>query len=78
MDCPDAAKVLLKDFGNKWPAERELEESTRERYESAFRLHVVPYLGDLALADIKESRIRTWRKKLVDKKVGQPNESPCR
>jgi integrase len=72
---PDATKVLLVDFGNRWLAERELEESTRERYEIAFRLHVVPYLGDRSLADIKEGSIRSWRKALADNKVGQPTRA---
>jgi integrase len=72
---PDAAKVLLQNFGNRWLTERGLEESTRERYESAFRLHVVPYLGELPLSDVKEGRIRSWRKALVDKKVGQPTQA---
>ncbi|HET9140543.1 tyrosine-type recombinase/integrase [Actinophytocola sp.] len=68
---PDAGKVTLAEYGSSWIRERPLAETTRERYEFAFRLHVVPYLGDLAVSDVKDARVRAWRQQLVDKEVGQ-------
>ncbi|UVS76330.1 tyrosine-type recombinase/integrase [Actinokineospora sp. UTMC 2448] len=68
---PDAGKIKLAEFGSRWIAERRLEETTRERYEIAFRVHVVPYLGDVELAKLKEGRVRTWRKTLEDEGVGK-------
>jgi Phage integrase, N-terminal SAM-like domain len=57
---PDAGKVKLAEYGAKWIVERPLEETTRERYEYAFRLHVVPYVGDLGIGEIKEGRVPAW------------------
>lgn len=68
---PDAGKVMLNEYGSNWIRERPLAETTRERYEFAFRLHVVPYLGDRAVSDIKDARVRAWRQQLVDNMVGQ-------
>lgn len=72
---PDAGKVKLGDYGATWIKERPLEETTRERYESAFRLHVVPYLGDLALTDVKVGRVRSWWNRLAADGVGQPTRA---
>jgi integrase len=68
---PDAGKVKLAVYGAKWIKERPLAETTRERYEFAFRLHVVPHLGDLAVKDVRVGRVRTWWKQLGDDGVGQ-------
>lgn len=68
---PNAGKVTLAEYGTKWIRERPLEETTRERYESVFRLHVVPYLGGLSLTQVKPARVRTWWNQLVNDKVGQ-------
>lgn len=72
---PDAGKVKLVEYGAKWIAERPLEDTTRERYEYAFNLHVVPYLGDLEIAEVKEGRVRSWWKQLADEKVGQASRA---
>lgn len=72
---PDAGKVKLAEYGAKWIVERPIEETTRERYEYAFRLHVVPYLGDLGVGEIKESRVRAWWKRLADEGVGQASRA---
>jgi integrase len=72
---PDAGKVKLAEYGAKWIVERPIEETTRERYEYAFRLHVVPYLGDLGIGEIKEGRVRAWWKRLADDGVGQASRA---
>lgn len=72
---PDAGKVKLAEYGAKWIIERPLEETTRERYEYAFRLHVVPYLGELGVGEIKEGRVRAWWKQLADEGVGQASRA---
>lgn len=46
------------EYGAKWIAKRPPEDTPPEQYEYAFTLHVVPYLGDLEIADVKEGRVR--------------------
>jgi integrase len=72
---PDAGKVKLAEYGAKWIAERPLEDSTRERYEDAFRLQIVPYLGEVEIGDLKEGRVRSWWKQLTDEKMGQASRA---
>ena len=72
---PDAGKVKLAEYGAKWIAERPLEDSTRERYEDAFRLQIVPHLGEVEIGDLKEGRVRSWWKQLTDEKVEQASRA---
>jgi len=55
-----------------WLKERDLAETTYERYEGILRNHLEPTLGGKPLAEIKEATIRTWRRKLLDNGVGEP------
>lgn len=41
---------------------------TRERYEGALRLHIVPQLGDVAMNKVTPSMIRNWHADLVEKR----------
>ena len=50
--------------------ERDLAETTAERYEGILRNYIEPYLGRRALSEIKEPAIRQWRKTLQDVGVG--------
>jgi len=48
-----------------WVTERpNLRPKTVQLYEGLVRLHLVPLLGKLAVADIKEGAVRHWRKSL--------------
>jgi integrase len=67
---PDAAKVTFGLYAETWIKERDLADTTAERYEGILRNHVQPYFGDRALSEIKEPVIRQWRKKLQDAGVG--------
>jgi integrase len=69
---PDAGRITFGEFGTRWLAERELSETTRQRYGYAFRLHLVPSFGPVAVADIREAHVRTWRKERREAGVGQP------
>jgi integrase len=64
--APEAGEIALGDYGERWIAERKLASRTRELYEDLFRINIRPYLGTLALAAIKPSTIRAWRKRLLD------------
>jgi integrase len=69
---PDAGKVSLKEYAERWIAERDLAERTIESYELALRKHIGPRLGHLMLVELKPPRIRAWRKHLQDDAVGAP------
>ncbi|GAA2728634.1 site-specific integrase [Actinocorallia aurantiaca] len=69
---PDAGRVSFKDYAEAWVKERPgLRLKTIERYECVVRLHLVPFLGGLGVAEIKEPHVRRWRKKLVDEGTGE-------
>jgi integrase len=72
---PDFAAVTLTEFGNRWIKERKLAETTRERYEFAFKGHVVPYIGHIALGDIRDQTIRSWYSDLHSAGVGSASIS---
>jgi integrase len=70
--APEASEIRLGPYGEKWIAERKLRPRTREYYEDLFRLHIRPYLGDLALGAIKPATIRSWRSRLLDGGTTEP------
>jgi integrase len=68
---PDAGAVLFADYATAWVAERpNLRPKTAQLYAGLVRLHLVPVLGKLAVADVKEGTVRKWRIKLLDSGVG--------
>lgn len=69
---PDAGSISLGEYGKRWVAERDLKARTREEYERLLRLHVMPYLGEVPLAAVTTSRIRTWRAGRLASGVGRP------
>jgi integrase len=68
---PDAGKVTLGDYADRWIRERDLKPRTREEYERHIRLHVRPYLGDRPLNEVTAPRIRNWRADRLDAGVGK-------
>ncbi|MFJ7910022.1 tyrosine-type recombinase/integrase [Kitasatospora sp. NPDC096204] len=69
---PDAGKVNFGEYATRWLKERRLEETTRERYETALRLHILPTLGPRFIMQITPARVRAWRTRLLDSGVGEP------
>jgi integrase len=67
---PDAGKVTFGAYAAIWMKERDLAETTAERYEGILRNYIEPHLGRRALSEIKEPAIRQWRKTLQDAGVG--------
>jgi len=68
---PDIGRVLFADYARAWVAERpDLRPKTLQHYEGLVRIHLVPGLGSLAVADITGPHIRRWRKNLLDSGVG--------
>ncbi|MBP0452069.1 site-specific integrase [Kitasatospora sp. RG8] len=69
---PDAGKVVFGGFADRWLKERDLEDTTRERYEGVLRLHIQPTFGARLVSDITPPRVRTWRTRLLEVGVGEP------
>ena len=64
---PDDGKILLADYARTWIDERsELRPKTVVLYRYLLRRHIAPALGQVAIADIQPSRVRHWRKQLLD------------
>jgi integrase len=61
---PDAGRITFKRYADDWLAAATSDESTRDRLEYEFRLHVYPVLGDLALTAIQPATIRGWAHRL--------------
>ncbi|MBV9095687.1 MAG: site-specific integrase [Streptosporangiaceae bacterium] len=64
---PDAGKVLVSDIGKRWLASRVVDPATFLRYETAYRLHVIPALGHRQVRAVKPSRIQVWISELNER-----------
>ncbi|TKG67014.1 site-specific integrase [Prauserella endophytica] len=58
----DAGKTTVREYAETWRTQQLHRPSTAERVERAFRLHVYPDLGDLAMSAVRNSHIRAWMK----------------
>lgn len=71
---PSGGRIPLRDYATTWLQERTgLSETTRERYDSALRLQILPGLGSLSLREIQDPTVRRWRKGLIDAGTGEPS-----
>jgi integrase len=59
---PTAGKIKVKEYGERWRKDLLHRDSTAERIERAFRLHIDPILGHLPLTSVRPSHIRSWVK----------------
>jgi len=74
---PDAGQISLTEYTETWIAERDLEDRTRELYQSYLRNHITPTLGSAMLRELSSPRIRSWRSALQQEEVGAPTISRC-
>jgi integrase len=63
---PDAGRVTFQRYADDWLAAATSDESTRNRIEYEFRLHVYPTLGHLPLAAIQPATIRAWQRRIQE------------
>ena len=71
---PEAGKVTVREFATRWLRERpNLRPRTVELYEGELRLHILPALGDLELAQLNSARIRTWHAAML--KADRPGKT---
>jgi integrase len=64
---PDAGKVLLGVFGKRWVESRIADPTSLIKYETAYRLHVVPVFAHLQVRVIRPSLIQGWIKDLSER-----------
>lgn len=62
---PRLGRVTLRAYVTKWLSERTLRPRTRQLYEGLLKNHVLPVLGDMEMAKITPSVVRTWHAKLT-------------
>ncbi len=76
---PEAGKVTVRDYATRWLRERpNLRPRTVELYEGELRLHILPALGDLELAQLSSARVRTWHADMLTKgRPGKPTVAKC-
>ncbi len=58
--APKHARVTLGEYGRTWIAQRPIKPSTRERYRSAWNLHIDPHIGALMIDDVNPAIVREW------------------
>jgi integrase len=62
---PSDGKILLKAYAEVWMARRpDLRDSTRAKYRYLLDSHILPSLGETALARLEPSAVRAWWAKL--------------
>ncbi|MCA1694104.1 MAG: site-specific integrase, partial [Actinobacteria bacterium] len=59
---PRAGKITIALYAPQWRAHQLHRDSTADMVERAFRLHILPVLGNLPIADARASHIRAWVK----------------
>ncbi len=76
---PAGGKVSLRDYAWAWLANRpKLRPPTVELYESELRLHILPGLGELELAQVTPAKVRSWHAGLLRAdKPGAPTVAKC-
>jgi hypothetical protein len=68
---PDLGRVMFAYYARSWVEKRPGQRPKTVRlYEGLVRLHLVPSLGAMALADITEPHVRRWRIQLLNSGVG--------
>jgi len=66
---PHAGLVSFGEYAKVWIEERDLRPGTAQVYRYVLGRHLIPALGNRAVAAITELQIRRWRKKLLDSGV---------
>jgi integrase len=75
---PDAGRVSLRDYGERWIEERPgLSRRTLTLYRGMLRNHIGPTLGGVELVDLTSAGIRSWRKGLLDGGLGPVTVAKC-
>lgn len=57
---PDGARTTVAEYAGIWRKQQLHRDSTADRVERAFRLHVLPAIGRLQLGQVRPGHIKTW------------------
>lgn len=63
---PRAGKITIVEYAAQWRTHQLHRDSTADMVERAFRLHILPVLGHVPIADARASNIRAWVKATVE------------
>jgi integrase len=58
------SRKLFSEYAEEWPASRDLRASTREKYRSLLKLHILPTFGSIQLGKVTSSEVRRWNSEL--------------
>jgi integrase len=61
---PRAGKVMVRSFAERWLADLDVDETSREALEMRFRSRILPELGNMQIAAVTPSTIRGWDRRL--------------
>lgn len=64
--APSKGRTKVREYSEKWRTSLLHRDSTAERMERVFRLHVDPYLGHIPINQVKASHLRNWVKSRAD------------
>jgi integrase len=62
---PRAGRVTLRDFANRFMAERVLAERTAETYRGLLDNHILPSLGQTEIGQLTPGAVRSWHSRLA-------------
>lgn len=60
--APAAGKTRVDEYGKLWREDLLHRDSTSQRMERVFRIHIDPILGHLPMAGVRQSHLRSWVK----------------
>jgi integrase len=59
---PALGRTTVAEYGDRWRGEQLHRDTTADRVERAFRLHIDPVLGHLPLAQVRSGHVQAWVK----------------
>lgn len=74
---PNAGRVLLKDYAERWVRAQTFDETTRESTESRLRSKVLPFFRGKELLAIKPTDIRGWLRSMQQAGMASSYQAVC-
>lgn len=74
---PDAGRILLADYAERWVQAQTFDELTRETTESRLRSKIVPFFRGKELSAIRPTDIRGWLRWMQQEKAASSYQAVC-
>jgi integrase len=74
---PDAGRILLKDYAERWVQAQTFDETTRETTESRLRSKVLPFFKGKDLSAIKPTDVRGWLRSMQQDGMASSYQAVC-